>query len=106
MYSAAVLLCAGVTLNPRDEASSFSIANVDVVDTACLQETFHRAFNFSRRRAFPSNNPAVFAIGFQSERKRSQLFREDLRLVIAGARFGVNEDRSRRRVFIEALEWV
>src|ERR1051326_2330335 len=106
MYSATVLRCAGIALNPRDEASSFSIANVDVADTSCLQEPFHGDFNFSRRRTFPGNNPAVFAIGFQSERKEPQLLREDLRLVIAGARFGVNENRSRRRVFIEALEWV
>src|SRR3954464_14520199 len=100
MYSAAVLRCAGIALNPRDEASSFSIANVNIADTACLQEPFHGAFNFSRRRTFSSDDPAVFAVGFQSKRKSPQFLGEDLRLVIAGAGFGVNEDRPGRRISI------
>jgi hypothetical protein len=101
-----VLHCAGIALDPGDEAPSLSVANVDIADTAGLQESLHGVFNLGCGRAFTGNNPAVFAVGFQSERKRSQFFGKALRLVIVGARFRMNEDWARRWIVIKMLKWV
>lgn len=59
-----VLHCAGIVLDPRNEAASFSIANVNVADTTGLQESLHRALNLFCGGAFASDDPAIFSVGF------------------------------------------
>ena len=47
----------GIALDPGDEASSLSIADMDVTNSGGLQESLHGAFNLIGRRAFTGDDP-------------------------------------------------
>ena len=66
----------GIAFDPRNEASSFSVANMNVADTTRLQEPLHGGFNLICGRPFAGDNPAVFAVSFQRQRQWFQFFRE------------------------------
>lgn len=82
--------CVSIPLDPRDEAARLSVANVNVTNATGLQEPLYRAFNLICRRTFTDDDPAVFAVGFQSQRETSQFFGKGPLIVIARARFCMN----------------
>src|ERR1700753_2501345 len=79
-------------LNPCHEAPGLGIAHMDIVNAAGLEESCNGRLNFIGSRAFTRDDPAVFSVGFQRERKRAQLFRKLFRVAIALAWFRVDKD--------------
>lgn len=93
-------------LDPGNEAAGLSVANVNVADTDGIQKPLNASFDLRLRRALSGNDPAVLTVSFQGQGKGTQLLRERLGIRKSSARFGMNEDRARRRVFIETGKWI
>src|SRR5258708_20889302 len=90
-----------IALNPGNEASSFSVANVNIADTAGAQEPLDASLDLLRRWAFASDNPPVLTVSFQGQGKGTQLLRKSMNYSKNRARPGINQDRTRRRLHIE-----
>ena len=104
--SAGCLLFDTIALDPGNEASSFSIANVNVADTVGIQEPLDASLDLMRRWAFAGDDPPAFAISFQGQRKGTQLLGKYMSFSKSRARPGMNEDWTRRRIFVETGKWV
>jgi hypothetical protein len=96
----------GVALDPGNEAPSFSIADVNVADAAGVQEPPDASLNLMLGWALASNDPPVFAVSFQGQRKGPQFLRKYMQFSKSRARPGMNEDWTRGRIFVETGKWV
>src|SRR5690348_17586129 len=88
-----------IALDPGNEAPSFSIANVNVADTAGIQEPLDASLDLRRRRAFSGDDPPALAVSFQGQGKGTQLPGKCMSFRKGRARPGMNEDRTGGRVF-------
>src|ERR1051326_7486547 len=104
--SAGCLLFGTIGLDPGNVAPSFSIANMNVAGTAGIQEPLDASLDLMRRWTLAGDDPAVLAIGFQGQRKGTQLLRKYMSFSKSRARPGMNEDRTGGRIFIEAGKWI
>src|SRR6476646_4897285 len=95
-----------IALDPGNEASSFSIANVNVADTAGIQEPVDASLDLQRGWAFSGDDPSALAVSFQGQGKGTQLLGKCMSFRKSRARPGMNEARTGRRVFVETSERV
>src|SRR5262249_48158076 len=104
--SAGWRLFGAIAFDPGNEASSFSIANVNVADTGGIQEPLDAFLDLMRRWTFADDDPPVFAISFQGQRKGTQLLGKYMSFSKSRTRPGMNEDWTRGRIFVETGKWV
>lgn len=104
--SAGCLLFGTIALDPGNEASSLSIANVNIADAAGIEEPLDRSLDLMLGRAFADDDPPALAISFQGQRKGTQLLGKYMSFSKSWARLGMNEDWTRGRVFVEIGKWV
>ena len=95
-----------VAFDPGYEASSFSIANVDIPDTVGIEQPLDAFLDLMRRWAFADNDPPALAISFQGQRKGTQLLGKYMSFSKSRTRPGMNEDWTRGRIFVETGKWV
>jgi hypothetical protein len=99
--SAGRLLFDTIALNLGNEASSFSIADVNIPDTAGIEQPLDASLDLMRGWALTGDDPPGLAIGFQGQRKGTQLLGKYMRFSKSRTRPGMNEDWTRGRVFVE-----
>lgn len=95
-----------IALNPGNEAPSFSVANVNVADTAGIQKPLDASFDLLCRWAFASDDPPVLTVSFQGQRQGTQLLRKSMNFSKSRTGPCMNEHRTGRRIFVQSGEWV